>query len=85
MSASNVAPEVTFFVIGFININKYTFASENVHLCFKKTVNWVTLVSLLVEYLLYSVIPVLDFPGLDTVEQRCSLTVYYGSILDRND
>ena len=36
MSASNVAPEVTFFVIGFININKYTSASENVHLCFRK-------------------------------------------------
>ena len=51
----------------------------------KKTVNWDTLVSLLVEYHLYSVIPVLDFPGLDTVEQKCSLTVYYGSILDRND
>ena len=25
------------FVIGFININKYTSASENVHLCLKKT------------------------------------------------
>ena len=25
------------FVIGFININKYTSASENVHLCSKKT------------------------------------------------
>ena len=43
------------FVIGFININKYTSASENVHLCLR-TVNWVTLVSLLVEYLLYSVL-----------------------------
>ena len=77
MSASNVAPEVTFFVIGFININKYTSASENVHLCFKKTDNWVALVSLLVEYLLYSVIPVLDLLDLDTVEQKCSLTLYY--------
>ena len=37
------------FVIGFININKYTSASV-------RTVNWVTLVSLLVEYLLYSVV-----------------------------
>ena len=42
------------FFIGFININKYTSASENVHLSLR-TVNWVTLVSLLVEYLLYSV------------------------------
>ena len=42
------------FFIGFININKYTSASKNVHLCLR-TVNWVTLVSLLVEYLLYSV------------------------------
>ena len=25
------------FVIGFITINKYTSASENVHLCLKKT------------------------------------------------
>ena len=33
----------------------YTSASENVHLCLR-TVNWVTLVSLLVEYLLYSVV-----------------------------
>ena len=24
------------FVIGYININKYTSASENVHLCFRK-------------------------------------------------
>ena len=67
------------FVIGFINFNKYTSASENVHLCFWKctllplqmytsgsenvhlcfkTVNWVTLVSLLVEYLIYSVLQV---------------------------
>ena len=43
------------FVIGFININKYTSVSENVHLCLR-TFNWVTLVSLLVEYLLYSVV-----------------------------
>ena len=43
------------FIIGFININKYTSASENVHLCLR-TVNWVALVSLLVEYLLYSVL-----------------------------
>ena len=42
------------FVIGFININKYTSASENVHLCLR-AVNSVSLVSLLVEYLLYSV------------------------------
>ena len=27
------------FVIGFINIDKYTSASENVHLCLKKPVN----------------------------------------------
>ena len=44
------------FVLGFININKYTSVYEYVHLCLR-TVNWVTLVSLLVEYLLY---PVLD-------------------------
>ena len=43
------------FVIGLININKYTSASENVHLCLRP-VDWVTLVSLLVEYLLYSVL-----------------------------
>ena len=44
------------FVTGFININKYTSASENVHLCLKNPVNWVTLVSLLIEYLLYSMV-----------------------------
>ena len=43
------------FVIGFLNINKYTSASENVHLCLR-TVIWVTLVALLVEYLLHSVL-----------------------------
>ena len=43
------------FVIGFINIDKYTSVSENVHLSLR-TLNWVTLVSLLVEYLLYSVV-----------------------------
>ena len=42
------------FVIGFININKYTSAFENVRL-YLRIVNWVTSVSLLVEYLLYSV------------------------------
>ena len=47
------------YVIGFININKYTSDSENVHLCLR-TVNWVTLVSLLVEYLLYSVVKVVE-------------------------
>ena len=36
MSASDVAPEVAIFVIGFININKYTSASENVHLSHRK-------------------------------------------------
>ena len=41
MSASSRGGD---FVIGFININKYTSTSE-------RTVNWVTLVSLLVEYL----------------------------------
>ena len=35
----------------------YTSAFENVHLCLR-TVNWVTLVSLLVEYLLYFVLRV---------------------------
>ena len=53
MSASDVAP--VNFVIDFVNINKYTSAPENVHLCLR-TVNWVALVSLLVEYLLYSVL-----------------------------
>ena len=55
MSASDVAPEVAILSSALLNINKYTSASENVHLGLR-TFNWVTLVSLLVEYLLYSVV-----------------------------
>ena len=55
MSASDFAPEVAVLSSALLNIKKYTSASENVHLCLR-TFNWVTLVSLLVEYLLYSVV-----------------------------
>ena len=37
MSASEHRARGDNFVIGFININKYTSASENVPLCLKKT------------------------------------------------
>ena len=58
MSASDVAPEVTILSSALqtsintpLSLKMYTSPLE-------RTVNWVTLVSLLVEYLLYSVLTV---------------------------